>query len=66
MKKNTKIAYWLLGLATISVVLHNFISFIIKKEESLFFSLTFIFLVAFIVNLFYNLLYLLGKKKNKK
>lgn len=64
MRKGTKITYWLLVLAVASVVLHNFVYFLTKKEEGFFFAFTFIFLVAFIVSLFYNLLYSLAKKKD--
>lgn len=62
MKKYVKNAYLFLALAAASVILHNIIFAITKKEEGIFFSLTFIFFAAFIILLIYNLIYLKGKK----
>lgn len=63
MKKCAKNAYLFLELAIASVVLHNVVSALIHKEEGVFFVLTFVFLVIFIISLVYNLMYLEGKRK---
>jgi len=62
MKKYTKRAYLFLGLAMASVILHNVVSALIHQEEGVFFVLTFVFLVIFIISLVYNIIYLKGKK----
>jgi hypothetical protein len=61
MKKYVKNAYLFLGLAVASVILHNVVSVLIGKEESIFFALIFVFLVLFIIVLIYNVIYLKGK-----
>jgi len=63
MKKYIKSAYLFLGLAVASVVLHNVIFALTKKEEGVFFTLTFVFIVIFIGLLVYNAIYLKGKNK---
>jgi membrane protein CcdC involved in cytochrome C biogenesis len=63
VKKYAKNAYIFLGLGTVSVVMHNVVSALIHKEEGVFFVLTFVFMVIFIVSLVYNVIYLKGKNK---
>jgi len=62
MKKYVKNAYIFLALAIASVILHNVISVLAKREEGIFFTLTFVFLIVFIISLIYNIVYLKGKK----
>lgn len=62
MKKYVKNAYLFLALSAASIILHNIIFAITKKEEGIFFMSTFVFLVIFIVLLVYNIIYLKGKK----
>lgn len=62
MEKYTKNAYLFLALAIASIILHNTVSALMKKEEGIFFTLTFVFLTIFIISLIYNLIYLKGRK----
>jgi len=62
VKKYVKNAYIFLALAIASVILHNVISALAKREEGIFFTLTFVFLIVFIILLIYNIVYLKGKK----
>ena len=62
MKKYVKNAYLFLALSAASVILHNIIFAVTKKEEGIFFTLTFVFFAAFIILLVYNIVYLRGKK----
>jgi len=66
MKKQTKITYILFGLTVISLILHNAIYRIFKIEEPVFFILTFVFALAFVVSGIYNILNIIGSRKNKK
>lgn len=63
MRRYTRKAYLFLGLAIASVILHNVIFALTKKEEGMFFTLTFVFLIIFIILLVYNVVYLRGKNK---
>ena len=69
MKKQTKITFILLGLAVLSAILHNAVFAIFEIEEPVFFILTLLFALAFVVSVFWNLILILrdmlGKKKPK-
>ena len=54
MTKQTKITYILIGLSTLFVILHNAFYGFFKIEEPVFFTLTFIFAISFIISVIYN------------
>ena len=54
MEKQTKITYILFGLSILSVILHNAIYAYFEVEEPVFFILTFVLLIAFVVFVIYN------------
>ena len=54
LKKQTKISFLFLGLAVLSAILHNAVYALVGVEEPIFFSLTFVFAIAFIVSLIYS------------
>lgn len=63
MSKQIKTTFWLFGFTVLSISLHNLVSAALEVEEMLFFLLTFIFALAFIISLFYNIWsYTLTKK----
>lgn len=55
MEKQTKLSYYLLGLSIISSVLHNVVYGLFGIEEAIFFSLTLLLALAFIISIFYNI-----------
>lgn len=55
MEKQTKRSYQLLIAAVISSFLHNAIFGLFAIEEPIFFSLTLLLFLAFMVSLFYNI-----------
>ena len=65
MEKQTKITYILFGLAAISVILHNAISAYLKTEEPVFFTLTSIFLLGFVISVIYDVILVLRKRQPK-
>ncbi len=54
MEKQTKIIYLLFGLSILSVVLHNAFYGLFQIEEPVFFILTFVFTLGFIISVIYN------------
>lgn len=54
MEKQTKITYILFGSAILSIILHNAIYGIFKIEEPVFFTLTFVFFLLFVISVIYN------------
>lgn len=54
MAKQIKITYVLFGLSILSVILHNAISTYFEIEEPVFFVLTFVFLLFFVISVIYN------------
>ncbi|HUV71446.1 MAG TPA: hypothetical protein VMW25_00410 [Clostridia bacterium] len=56
MKKPAKIIFLLFGLTLLSVVLHNAISALFKIEEPVFFLLTFVFALGFVIAFIYNVI----------
>ena len=65
MKKPIKLSLIFFGAAVISTLLHNLISGLIEKEEPVFFILTFVFLLATIISVFYSIIKSFTKKKEK-
>lgn len=49
-----KTTYLLFGLSILSVILHNAISAYFKIEEPVFFVLTFVFLLSFVISVIYS------------
>lgn len=56
MEKQTKIIYILFGLIIISAILHNLISALFDIEEPIFFSLSLLFILGFILSVIYNII----------
>jgi len=54
MEKQVKIIYILVGLSILSVILHNVIYGLFKTEEPVFFILTFVFTISFVVSVIYS------------
>jgi len=54
MEKQTKITYLFFGLAILSSVLHNAVFAIFKFEEPVFFFLSLISILCFILSIIYN------------
>jgi len=54
MTKQTKIIYTLFGLSILSAILHNAISAYFKIEEPVFFILTFVFAISFVISVIYS------------
>ncbi len=54
MTKQTKITYILVGLSILSVILHNAIYGLFKIEEPVFFILTFVFAISFVISVIYS------------
>lgn len=54
MQKQTKITYILFGLSILSVILHNAIYGVFKIEEAVFFILTFVFFLCFVISAIYS------------
>jgi Mn2+/Fe2+ NRAMP family transporter len=54
MEKQTKITYILVGLSVLSVILHNAFYGFFKIEEAVFFVLTFIFAISFVISVIYS------------
>jgi len=54
MEKQIKITYILAGLSILSVILHNAIYGLFKIEEPVFFVLTFVFAISFVVSVIYS------------
>ncbi len=65
MKKQTKITFILLGLTVLSTILHNVFYAIFEVEEPVFFILTLLFALGFVVSVFWSLILMLRKKKPK-
>jgi len=55
MEKQTKLSYYLLASSIISSVLHNVVYGLFGVEEAIFFSLTLLLALAFIISIFYNI-----------
>jgi len=53
MEKQTKITYILVGLSVLSVILHNAFYGLFKIEEPVFFILTFVFAISFVISVIY-------------
>lgn len=49
-----KTIYLLFGLSTLSIILHNAISAYFKIEEPVFFILTFVFFLSFVISVIYS------------
>ena len=54
MEKQTKIIYILVGLSILSVILHNAFYGLFKIEEPVFFVLTFVFAISFVISVIYS------------
>jgi len=54
MEKQTKIIYILVGLSILSVILHNAFYGLFKIEEPVFFILTFVFAISFVISVIYS------------
>lgn len=54
MEKQTKITYILVGLSVLSIILHNAFYELFKIEEAVFFVLTFVFAISFVVSVIYS------------
>jgi Mn2+/Fe2+ NRAMP family transporter len=54
MEKQTKITYILVGLSVLSVILHNAFYGLFKIEEPVFFILTFVFAISFVISVIYS------------
>jgi len=54
MKKQTKISYLLFGLTAFSFILHNAIFAVFKIEEPVFFILTFLFGLGWVILIIRN------------
>jgi len=65
MGKQTKISFLLLGLAVLSAVLHNAVFGLFGVEEPVFFSLTLLLFLGFLVSLSYNIITYIRKGKPK-
>jgi Mn2+/Fe2+ NRAMP family transporter len=65
MEKQTKISYILVGLSILSVVLHNAFYGFFKIEEAVFFILTFVFAISFVVSVIYSTISYFKKGKPK-
>jgi uncharacterized membrane protein HdeD (DUF308 family) len=50
MEKQTKITYILVGLSILSVILHNALYGLFEIEEPVFFVLTFVFAISFVIS----------------
>lgn len=61
MKKGVFFIYFYLGLAALSLIYHNLIFAFGNKKESLFFILTIVSLVVFVLLLVYNTLFFVYK-----
>ena len=65
MTKQTGITYILVGLSILSAVLHNASYGLFKIEEPVFFVLTFIFAISFVIFVIYNTVSYFGKGEPK-
>ena len=65
MEKQTKIIYILVGLSILSVILHNAFYGLFKIEEAVFFILTFVFAISFVVFVIYSTISYLRKGEPK-
>ncbi|MFA5232369.1 MAG: hypothetical protein WC410_01730 [Candidatus Paceibacterota bacterium] len=63
MSKEVKSIYLGLLLSVVSVVLHNYLYFLLKKEEGVFFILAFLALIVFVFALIYSLTKYVTEKK---
>jgi len=63
MEKQTKRNYILFGLTILSIVLHNAIYGVSKIEEPVFFVLTFIFALGFVISVVQNTINYIRKGK---
>lgn len=66
MAKQIKISFLLLGLAVFFSVLHNMVYALFGVEEPVFFSLTLLLFLAFVVSIPYNIFVCIRRKKTKK
>lgn len=66
MGRQTKISFLLFGLAVFSAVLYNVAYGLFGVEEPVFFSLTLVLFLAFLVSILYNIFTYTRKKKIKK
>ena len=63
MSKEVKTTFWLFGLVVLAIGLHNFLISAFQFDEQFFFILTFIFALAFVISLLYDVwIYSLNKK----
>lgn len=65
MKKPIKLSLIFFALTIVSAILHNLVSGWIGKEEPVFFILTFVFLLAMIISVFYGIIKGFTKKEDK-
>ena len=65
MEKQVKIIYILVGLSILSVILHNAIYGLFKTEEPVFFVLTFVFAISFVVSVIYSTIFYFRKGEPK-
>lgn len=65
MKKKIKSPFLFLGLAVLSVVLHNAVYALFGIEEPVFFGLTLLFALAFITSIIYSLFVYIKDLKKK-
>lgn len=65
MEKQTKISFGLLALSIVLAVLHNALYGLIGIEEPVFFSLTLLLALAFVISLAYNIFTYSQKGKPK-
>lgn len=63
MSKEVKSIYLTFLLSIVSIVLHNYLYFLLKKEEGVFFILALLALIAFIFALIYSLVKYVTEKK---
>lgn len=65
MEKQTRITYLLLGLAVLLSVLHNLVYALFGVEEPVFFSLTLLSFLGFLVSIGYNIFTYIRRGKPK-
>jgi len=56
MKWQTKLSYLFFLLTVLSILFHNVFFGFFEKEEVVFFFLTFLFLIGFVISVVYNLI----------
>jgi hypothetical protein len=56
LEKNILRSYLFISLCSVCFILHNFVYEFFQREEAVFFSLTFIFFLSFIISIIINLI----------